>query len=96
MSNLICNRREDIDSLLLYVDKPVYVNGICWNRRFDGWVVIYDAGESWISMNTLVIDYRGKTYPVRGFLPSKYTMQYDSSINNAFYKTKEVSTMNEH
>lgn len=86
MENVICNRSEDIDLLTPYIDKPVYVKGICWNRVFDGWAVIYDGGANWFRDMNLVFDYRGKTYPVSGFLPSQFTMNTSSSYNNAIYK----------
>lgn len=86
MENVICNRSEDIDLLTQYIDKPVYVKGICWNRVFDGWAVIYDGGANWLRDVNLVFDHRGKTYPVFGFLPSQFTMNTSSSYNNAIYK----------
>ena len=78
--NMICNRDEDIDRLVPYVNKPIYIKGFCWNRSFDGWVVIYDDG------NGLMFDYRGKTYSVYGFLPSRFTMSCASNYENAFYE----------
>lgn len=80
-NNMICNRREAIEECLTpYINKPVYVKGYCWGRKFDGWVVLYMDGER------MSFDYRGKTYPVWGFLPSRFTMATDSSINNVIYK----------
>lgn len=76
---MICDKKENIDFLFPYIDKPVYVKGYCWNKRFDGWAVLYND-------NGLMFDYRGKTYPVLGFLPSKFTMNTSSTYNNAFYK----------
>lgn len=78
---MICNRKEDIDLFVQYINKPVYVKGYCWNKRFDGLVVVYEDEE-----NRLVFDYNGKQYSVFGFLPSRFTMRTDSSYNNAFYK----------
>ena len=86
MNSMICNRSEDIDSLVPYINKPVYIKGYCWNKAFDGWAVIYDDGVTWLRDKNLVFDYRGRTYSVFGFLPSKYTMWTDSSYNNAIYK----------
>lgn len=86
VANMICNRVEDIDSLISYIDKPVYVKGYCWSKSFDGWVVIYDGGKTWLHDRTLMFDYKGKSYPVCGFLPNRHTLRTDSSYNNAFYK----------
>ena len=83
---MICNRSEDRDLLIPYIDKPVYIKGYCWGRKFDGWIVIYEIEESWLIGRNLVFDYRGKQYSVFGFLPSKYTMWTDSTYDNAFYK----------
>ena len=77
---MICNRTENIDALIPYIDKPVYIKGFCWNRSFDGWTVIYNDGSG------LMFDYRGKTYSVCGFLPSRFTMWCDSTYENAIYK----------
>ena len=89
MENMICNRSEDIDLLTTYIDKPVYVKGVCWNRVFDGWAVIYNGGANWLRDVNLVFDYRGKTYPVFGFLPSRFDLQVSSSSNrNAIYKSE--------
>lgn len=83
---MICNRCEDIEVLISYIGKPVYIRGYCWNRSFDGWVVIYDTGKSWVSDRTLRFDYMGKSYSVFGFLPSRFTSHLDSSYDNAIYK----------
>lgn len=89
MENIICNRKEDIDKLIPYINKPVYIEGFCWNKSFNGWVVIYDGDKgSWHDMN-LMFDYRGSTYPVYGFLPSRFDLQVPSSSNrNAIYKSE--------
>ena len=87
MGNMICNRSEDIDLLIPYIDKPVYIKGFCWNKTFDGWIVIYDNGVTWLRDRNLVFDYRGITYSVFGFLPSRFELQVPSSSNNnAIYK----------
>lgn len=88
MDNMICNRREEVEqSLTQYINRPVYVKGYCWNKEFDGWTVIYDDGRKpWFGERNLLFDYRGKTYPTYGFLPSRHTMTTDSSYNNAFYQ----------
>lgn len=79
-NSMICNRREAIEECLTpYIGKPVYIKGYCWATEFDGWVVLYMDGER------MSFDYRGKTYPVWGFLPSRLTLWTDSSINNAVY-----------
>ena len=95
MENIICNRNENIDLLIPYINKPVYIEGFCWNKAFNGWVIIYDRGkDNWRDMN-LVFDYRGKTYSVYGFLPSRFDLQVPSSSNrNAIYKS-ETSYMKE-
>ena len=80
MGYMICNRAENIDALIPYIDRPVYVKGFCWNRIFNGWTVIYNDGSG------LMFDYRGKTYSVCGFLPSRFTMWCDSTYENAIYK----------
>lgn len=80
MGYMICNRTENIDALIPYIDKPVYVKGFCWNRSFNGWTVIYNDGSG------LMFDYRGKKYSVCGFLPSRFTMRCDSAYENAIYK----------
>lgn len=77
---MICNRCEKTDLLNHYVDKPVYIKGYCWSRRFDGWTVIYRRKDG-----DLAFDYRGESYPVKGFLPSRFTMNTCSTYNNAFY-----------
>lgn len=79
---IICNRNENIDVLIPYIDKPVYVKGFCWNKSFDGWTVIYNGSTG------LMFDYRGKTYSVYGFLPSRFTMWCDSTYENAIYKSE--------
>lgn len=90
MKNVICNRREEIEQCLIpYINKPIYIKGYCWNKPFDGWTVIYDK----FLEKELLFDYRGKTYPVSGFLPSRYTMSTDSSYNNAFYDTEYYKSM---
>lgn len=80
--DMICNRSEDISLLIPYIDKPVYIKGYCWNKSFDGWVVIYKEKDR------LLFDYRGEQYPVFGFLPSRHTMWTDSSYNNAIYEVE--------
>lgn len=80
MGCMICNRSENIDTLIPYIDKPVYVKGFCWNKRFDGWTVIYNDSTG------LMFDYKGKAYSVYGFLPSRFTMWCDSTYENAIYK----------
>lgn len=85
---MICNRREDIENIIPYLDKPVYIKGYCWGHLFDGWVVIYDKGVTWMSNHNYMFDYRGASYPVYGFLPSQYTTSWDSSYNNAIYKSE--------
>lgn len=89
MKNMICNRSENIDMLIPYINKPVYIKGFCWNKEFDGWVVLYDKGKDfWHDMN-LVFDYKGNTYSMFGFLPSSLTLQVPSSSNrNAIYKNE--------
>ena len=88
MENMICNRKEDIDKLFPYINKPVYVSGFCWNKKFDGWVVLYDSNkDSWQDMNVM-FDYKGHVYSAYGFLPSAYTMCTSSTYNNAIYKDK--------
>ena len=87
MENMICNRNDEIEQWLLpYINRPVYVKGYCWNRKFDGWTVIYEGEKSNLVVRNLLFDYRGKTYPVYGFLPSRYTMSTDLSYYNAFYE----------
>ena len=86
MDNMICNRSEDIDLLIPYINKPVYIKGYCWNKRFDGWVVIYEGKKMLRSVSNLCFDYRGESHPVFGFLPSRFTMCTSSTYNNAFYK----------
>lgn len=91
---MICNLRENIKALIPYIDKPVYVRGYCWGKRFDGWAVIYDDGSgSWLTTladgRHLMFDYRGHTYSVFGFLPYENTWPWDSTSDNAFY-TEEV------
>lgn len=86
MENMICNRYEDLDMLIPYIDKPIYVKGYCWGYSFDGWTVIYDEGKNRFRDRNLMFDYRGNQYSVYGFLPSRHTMTTDSSYNNAFYQ----------
>lgn len=81
MQNMICNRSENVDLLIDYICKPVYIKGYCWNRVFDNWTVIYRREDG-----NLAFDYRGASYPVAGFLPSRFTMSTSSTYNNAFYK----------
>ena len=83
---MICNRSEDAEKFIPYLNKPVYIKGYCWNKLFDGWVVIYDKGVTWLNDHNYMFDYRGVTYPLCGFLPNKYTSHWDSSYNNAIYK----------
>lgn len=82
---MICNKSEDMDLLIPYIDKPVYIKGHCWNKKFDGWTVIYEGEESRLIGRNLLFDYKGKTYPVYGFLPSRHTMKTSSVYNNAIY-----------
>ena len=90
MENMICNRNENIDVLIPYINKPVYIKGFCWNKSFDGWVVLYlDEKEerNWLGILNLYFDYKGSTYSVYGFLPSRFDLQVPSSSNrNAIYK----------
>ena len=90
MNNMICNRCEEMDLLIPYIDKPVYIKGYYWNRSFDGWVVIYEIEKSWLTGRNLVFDYRGKQYSVYDFL-SRYTMWTNSTYNNAFYKGEVIN-----
>lgn len=84
---MICNRSENIDALIPYINKPVYIKGFCWNKKFDGWVVIYDQGKGFWSDMNLAFDYRGQTYLVSGFLPNRLDLRVPSSSNeNAVYK----------
>lgn len=89
-NSMICNRREEIEERLIsYINKPVYVKGYCWGRKFDGWTVIYDDGTETFSGKRMVkFDYSGKSYTANGFLPSRFTLGTDSSYGNAFYRTK--------
>lgn len=94
MENMICNSRETIEAMIPYIDKPVYVRGYCWGKRFDGWTVIYvDGSLGWLTKSTgdrnLVFDYRGHTYSVFGFLPYENMWLWGSKHGNAFY-TSEV------
>ena len=82
---MICNRCENMDLLIPYIDKPVYIKGYCWNKKFDGWTVVYDEGKNKFRDINLMFDYRGEQYSVYGFLPSRYTMCTDSVYNNAIY-----------
>ena len=89
MENMICNRSENIDVLISYINKPVYIKGYCWNKVFDGWVVLYDKGKDFWHDTNLVFDYKGNTYSVFGFLPSRFDLQVPSSSNgNAIYKNE--------
>ncbi len=80
MENIERIESKDIEK---YVALPVYIKGHCWNRTFDGWTVIY-RHES----GSLMFDYRGASYPVKGFLPNEFTMSCSSTYNNAFYTIK--------
>ena len=82
---MICNKSEDYESLFPYINKPVYIKGYRWGKTFDGWTVIYDVGSTWLHEKTLSFDYRGHSYSVFGFLPSRFTSRTDSSFYNAFY-----------
>lgn len=93
--NMICNRSENLNVLVPYVGKPVYIKGYCWNRSFDGWVVLYDTGPSWVSDITLMFDYKGHSYSVLGFLPSRFTSQLDSAYSNAIYKNQPADKSKE-
>lgn len=86
MENMICNKSEEIDLLINYICKPVYIKGYCWNRVFDGWTVIYRREDG-----NLAFDYRGASYSVKGFLPSRFTMSTSSTYNNAFYN-EQINT----
>lgn len=89
MKNMICNRSEELDSLIPFINCPVYIKGYCWGRTFDGWVVIYDAGGETIrGGKNLYFDYRGKSYPIVGFLPNRHTMWTSSTYDNAIYKSE--------
>lgn len=89
MENMICNRRDEIEQWLIpYINRPVYVKGYCWNRSFGGWTVIYEGEKSNLVGINLLFDYRGKTYSVYGFLPSRYAISTDLSYNNAFYESE--------
>lgn len=90
MENMICNRSENIDALTPYINKPVYIKGFCWNKEFDGWVVIYDRGKDWLRDVNLVFDYRGESYSVQGFLPNRLTMWSNSTYDNAIYKDEAL------
>ena len=85
---MICNRSEDRDLLLPYIDKPVYIKGYCYGRKFDGWTVLYEGKESRLIGRNICFDYKGGHYSVYGFLPSKYTMCTSSTYNNAIYKNE--------
>ena len=87
---MICNRSEDRDFLIPYINKPVYIKGYCWNKSFDGWVVVYEGEESRLIGINLLFDYRGQQYSVFGFLPSRYTMPTSSTYDNAFYKSEQT------
>lgn len=93
MNDIICNRCEDMNLLIPYINKPVYVKGYCWGKSFDGWVVIYqcEKTKSVINPMNLVFDYHGLTFSVFGFLPSRYTMCTDSLYNNAIYYTEQIN-----
>ena len=84
---ILCNRCENIEeSLVSWIDKPVYVKGYCWAKEFDGWTVLYldeKKERDWLGHLNLWFDYRGKKYPVYGFLPSG--LETDS---NAIYTCK--------
>lgn len=84
MTNPICCRKDDIDALTQYVDKPVYVRGYCWGKKFDGWTVLYESSNPHL-VSKWVFDYRGKTYSAWGFLPSYFDSAYCSTYDNAFY-----------
>lgn len=87
MENMICNRREEVEQWLIpYINRPVYVRWYCWSRKFDGWTVIYDDGKTRFHDRNLMFDYRGESYSVYGFLPSRYTMSTSPLYNNAFYE----------
>lgn len=80
MKSMICNRNEEIDSLIHYIGEPVYIKGYCWGRAFDGWTVIYRRYDG-----NLAFDYRGASYSVNGFLPNGLVTNTSSTYNNAFY-----------
>ena len=90
MENMICNRCENMeDALIPYINKPVYIKGYCWSKRFDGWVVLYlneQEERNWLGILNLYFDYKGKTYPVYGFLPSRHDTWTSATYNNAIYK----------
>ena len=89
--NMICNRNEDIDLLVPYINLPVYIKGFCWNKKFDGWTIIHYGDRVLPDSKNLLFDYRGNTYPVYGFLPRMFTMSASSTYNNAFY-SKQIDT----
>lgn len=77
---MICDMQKiEKSQIENYVGKPVYVKGVCWNRLFDGWSVIYrrESGDLWF-------DYRGANYSVDGFLPNEFTLSFGSKSNNCF------------
>lgn len=86
MNNMICNINEDIGLLVPYINKPVYIKGCCWGKKFDGWAIIHYNDKEIKSCKNLLFDYRGNTYSVYGFLPSRFTMWTDPSDGNAIYK----------
>ena len=53
---MICNRSEDVEKFIPYLNKPVYIKGYCWNKLFDGWVVIYDKGVTWLNDHNYMFD----------------------------------------
>ena len=85
---MICNRSEDRDLLIPYINKPVYVKGYCWNKSFDGWVVIYEGEESKLIGRNLVFDYRGKQYSVFGFCQADLQCGQTHRITMHFIKKK--------
>lgn len=68
-----------------FITEPIYVKGYCWNRKFDGWTVIYRCEDG-----TLRFDYRGVSYPVTGFLPNKWMDELCSCYNNGFYINRKI------
>lgn len=88
---MICDMQKiEKSQLENYVGKPVYVKGVCWNRSFDGWTVIYrrESGD-------LCFDYRGGNYSVDGFLPNEFTLSFGSKSNNCFSEFPSEGKMSE-
>ena len=82
---MICHRKDDINVLIPYINKPVYIRGYCWTKHFDGWTVIYERKDGANAYSNLAFDYRGRSYPAAGFLP-QFALPTSSTYNNAFIK----------